>query len=446
MEESKIQDLLEEKKYIQLKKELETMRAVDIAEVFKPLDVHKSLLLFRMLPKDLAVEVFSRLSPDQQESLISLITDEEVSSIVDEIFFDDMIDMLEEMPANIVNKVLIHADEDRRNLINKFLNYPADSAGSLMTIEYVDLRKEMTVNDALSHIQETGLDKETVYTCYVIDDQRKLEGIVSLRKLVISDGDTYIKDIMDEDVVYTHTRSDREEVADLFKRYGFLALPVVDREDRLTGIITFDDIIEVIDQETTEDFQKMAAMAPSEDEYLETSVFTLAKKRLIWLLVLMISATLTGRIIRGYEDVLSSVAVLMAFVPMLMDTGGNSGSQSSTLVIRGLALGEITPKDFAQVMWKEFRVSLVVGVPLALINFLRILIFDSVGFTIAFTVSVTLFITVVISKLVGGCLPLLAKKVNLDPAIMAGPLITTIVDVISLMVYFRIATTLLNIA
>ncbi len=445
METNKLYELIESKNYIQLKKELEEMRAVDIAELFEPLDLHTSLLLFRMLPKDLAIEVFSSLSPEQQEDFISIITDKELQDIVDELFFDDMIDMLEEMPATVVNKVLQHTDEERRNLINKFLKYPADSAGSLMTIEYVELRKKSTVGQALRHIKETGLDKETVYTCYVIDENRILEGIVSLRKLVISDEDLKIEDIMDKDVVYVNTRDDQEEVADIFKKYGFLALPVVDREDRLTGIITFDDIMDVMDQETTEDFQKMAAMSPSEDPYLEASVFGLAKQRIIWLLFLMISATFTSRIIRGYEEVLQAAIVLNAFVPMLMDTGGNSGSQSSTLIIRGLALGDIEPKDAGKVVWKEFRVSLIVGLVLAVVNFIRIYTFDTVGPMIALTISITLFVTVVIAKVVGGMLPILAKKLKMDPAIMAGPLITTIVDALALMVYFSVAQTLLGI-
>lgn len=445
MDERRLEYLIREKKYVTLKKELEDMNQVDVAELLEPLDIHTSLLIFRMLPKDLAVDVFAHFSVEQQREFISLVTDKELKDIIDELFFDDMIDIIEEVPANIVKKILLNAKEEERNLINQFLKYPPDSAGSIMTIEYVDLKKTMTVKDALEHIKKTGLDKETVYTCYVTDRNRKLEGIVSLRKLVISEENLSIEEIMDRDVIYVHTHDDQETVAGIFKKYGFLALPVVDKEDRLTGIITVDDIMDVIDQETTEDFQKMAAMSPSEEKYLDASVFSLAKHRIIWLLVLMISATFTGGIIRKFEDILQSVVVLTAFIPMLMDTGGNSGSQSSTLIIRGLALGEIDLKDAGKVMLKELRISIIVGAVLAVVNFFRIYLFDDVGAMISLTVSITLFITVVIAKVVGGVLPMIAKKMNIDPAIMAGPLITTIVDALSLMVYFSVASWLLNI-
>ena len=445
MDERRIEELIKEKKYVTLKKELEEMNEVDVAELLEPLDIHTSLLIFRMLPKDLAVDVFAHFSVEQQREFIGLVTDSELKDIVDELFFDDMIDIIEEVPANIVKKILLNAKEEERNLINQFLNYPPDSAGSITTTEYVDLKKSMTVQDALNHIKETGLDKETVYTCYVTDKNRKLEGIVSLRKLVISDVDQTIGDIMDRDVIYVHTHADQETVAGIFKKYGFLAVPVVDKEERLTGIITVDDIMEVIDQETTEDFQRMAAMSPSEEKYLDASIFSLAKHRIIWLLVLMISATFTGGIIRKFEGVLQSVVVLTAFIPMLMDTGGNSGSQSSTLVIRGIALGEIESKDAGKVVLKELGISLIVGLVLAVVNFFRIYLFDDVGFLVSLTVSITLFITVVIAKIVGGILPMIAEKLNIDPAIMAGPLITTIVDALSLMIYFSVATWLLGI-
>lgn len=445
MDERRIEELIKEKKYVTLKKELEEMNEVDVAELLEPLDIHTSLLIFRMLPKDLAVDVFAHFSVEQQREFIGLVTDSELKDIVDELFFDDMIDIIEEVPANIVKKILLNAKEEERNLINQFLNYPPDSAGSITTTEYVDLKKSMTVQDALNHIKETGLDKETVYTCYVTDKNRKLEGIVSLRKLVISDVDQTIGDIMDRDVIYVHTHADQETVAGIFKKYGFLAVPVVDKEERLTGIITVDDIMEVIDQETTEDFQRMAAMSPSEEKYLDASIFSLAKHRIIWLLVLMISATFTGGIIRKFEGVLQSVVVLTAFIPMLMDTGGNSGSQSSTLVIRGIALGEIESKDAGKVVLKELGISLIVGLVLAVVNFFRIYLFDDVGLIISLTVSITLFVTVVIAKVIGGILPIIAKKMNIDPAIMAGPLITTIVDALSLMVYFSIASWLLGI-
>nr|WP_276537051.1 magnesium transporter [Anaerosalibacter massiliensis] len=443
--EKRFVQLLNNKEYIQLRKELLQLNAIDIAEVLEEIDITVALMLFRMLPKDIAVDVFSYFPRDKQKEIIDSITDKELQYIIDELNFDDMIDLLEEMPANVVKKILLKSNYDERKLINQFLNYPPDSAGSLMTIEYVDLKKEMTVKESLDHIKEIGLTKETVYTCYVTDSNRKLEGLVSLRNLVVSEGDKKIKDIMNEDVIFVNTHDDQEVVADVFKRYGFLALPVVDKENRLTGIITVDDIMEVIDQENTEDFQKMAAMAPSEEKYLETNIFTLAKHRIVWLLVLMISATFTGNIIRRYENVLQSTVLLASFIPMLMDTGGNSGSQSSTLVIRGLALGEIKLRDVGKVIWKEFRISIIVGLVLGFTNFLRIYYLEKVNFHIALTVSITLVVTVIISKVIGGILPILAKKMKIDPAIMAGPLITTIVDALSLFVYFYIASSILSI-
>lgn len=445
MDQHELEKLTEEKRYLFLKEKLEKTNEVDIAELLEPLDIHTTLLIFRMLPKDVAVDVFAHFSIEKQKNFVGLATNEELKEIVDELFFDDMIDLIEEIPANIVKKILLHTREEQRGLINQFLRYPPDSAGSIMTIEYVDLKKSMTVKNALSYIRKIGLKKETVYTCYVTDKNRKLEGIVSLRKLVTSDEYDLIENIMDQDVIYVHTHDDQEAVAAVFKRYGFLALPVVDKEDRLTGIITFDDIIEVIDQEATEDFQKMAAMAPTEEKYLDTDILTLAKHRLPWLIFLMLAAIFTEGIIRKFEGFLETVVVLAAFIPMLMNTGGNSGSQSSTLIIRGLALGEIDLTDVAKILWKEFRISILVGISLAAVNFIRIYFFSDVGLTIALTVSLTLLVIVVISKVVGGTLPILAKKLNLDPALMAGPFITTIVDVLCLIVYFSIAAWLLNI-
>jgi len=349
------------------------------------------------------------------------------------------------MPANIVKKILKSTKEEERKLINQFLKYPANSAGSIMTIEYVDLKKEMTVGEALAHIKETGLNKETIYTCYVTDNKRVLEGIISLRTLVVSNEDEILEDIMEKDVIKVNTHDDQESIAGIFMKYGFLALPVVDKENRLTGIITVDDIMDVIEQEATEDFQLMAAMSPSEEAYLDTDVFTLAKQRLPWLLILMISATFTGRIMLKFENVLASVVILSTFIPMLMDTGGNSGNQSSTLIIRGLAVGEITAKDWLKVLWKEIRISSIVGIVLSAVNFLRLILIERVELIIALTVSTTLLVTVITAKMVGGTLPLLAKKLRLDPAIMAGPLITTIVDAISLILYFLIAQKLLGI-
>lgn len=444
-EEQRILQLIENKEYIQLKKELSEMIEVDIAEILDSLDPQTTLLIFRMLDKDMAVDVFANFSPEQQRSIINSVSDLELEEIIDELFFDDMIDLLEEMPANLVNKILTSSTNEERALINEFLKYPQDSAGSIMTIEYVDLKANMTVKDAMDHIKETGLTRETIYTTYVTDNNRKLKGIVSLRKLVVSEDDELISDLMLEDFLYVHTHDDQEEVANLFTRYGFLALPVVDKEERLTGIITVDDIMEISEQEATEDFQLMAAMAPSEAAYLDTKVFTLARQRILWLLVLMITATFTGRIMARYESVLESVVILSIFIPMLMDTGGNSGNQSSTLIIRGLATGEIEIRDWYKVLFKEVKVSIIVAIILSIVNFGRLTLFEQVDGAIALVVSLTLVITVITSKIVGSMLPMAAKSINLDPAIMAGPLITTIVDTLSLIVYFVIASNLLNI-
>jgi magnesium transporter len=419
------------------------MNAVDIAELLNPLEHPITLLIFRMLPKDMAVEVFSYFSSEQQADIINAVTDKELKFILDELFFDDMIDLIEEMPANIVSKILANSTHEERVLINQFLKYPAHSAGSLMTIEYVELKKNMTVKEALEHIKEIGLNKETIYTCYVTDYKRKLDGIVSLRNLVVSDPDKSIMDIAFEEVIYVETHDDQETVANIFKKYGFMALPVVDKEHRLTGIITFDDIMDVMEEEATEDFQRMAAMVPSEEPYLDSGIVTLAKQRIPWLMLLMIGATVTGKIITKFEDVLSSVVVLTAFIPMLMDTGGNSGSQSSTLIIRGLATGDVELNDIWKVLWKEFRISLLVGISLATVNFAKNMLFDRVGLMVSLTVSITVASTVMLAKIVGGTLPLIAKKFKLDPAIMAGPLITTIVDALALSVYFGIASALL---
>ncbi|MGO1470217.1 MAG: magnesium transporter [Tissierella sp.] len=446
MNEIDILQLIEQKKYVELKKELVDMNPIDIAEVMDEIDPYTTLLVFRMLPKDIAVEVFSKFTNSQQREIVSSVTDKELNHILDELFFDDMIDIIEEMPANVVNKILQNSTVDERKLINEFLKYPEDSSGTIMTIEYVDLNQNMTVKEALEHIKEVGLNKETVYTCYVVDENRILEGIVSLRVLVTSEEDQIVRDLMVdvEDVVFANTHDDQEIVADLFLKYGYLAIPVVDKERRLTGIITVDDIMDVMEQEATEDFQKMAAMAPTEDAYLGTSIFTLARHRITWLLILMVGATLTAGIINRYENILSSMVVLMAFVPMLMDTGGNSGNQSSTLIIRGMATGDVTLKDKWKVLWKEFRVSILVGISLGIVNFFKNIFLDGVGKDVAITVSITLFATVVMAKMAGSMLPLIAKKLNLDPAIMAGPLITTLVDSLALIVYFSIASMMLG--
>jgi len=437
--------LIEQGKYANVRKEIVEMNEVDIAQFLEELDKQKLLVVFRILPKDIASGVFSYISNDLQKYIIESISDREIKNIIDELFLDDTIAFLEEMPSNIVKKVLKNTDEETRKLINQFLNYPENSAGSIMTIEFVDLKKEMTVKEALEHIKYTGVDKETINNCYVIDNNRILEGVISIRKLILSEDSVLVKDIMEKDVVYINTHDDQEKMASLFKKYDFLSMPVVDNECRLVGIVTIDDVLDVIEQANTEDIQKMAAVKPSEEKYLKTNVLVLARHRITWLLILMVSATFTGSIIRKFDDVLQSVVVLASFIPMLMDTSGNAGSQSSALVIRGLALGEISLKDALKVLWKEIRVGCLVGLALSTVNFMRIYYLEKVGFMVSLTVSITLLITVILAKIVGGTLPILAKKIKLDPAIMAGPLITTIVDAVALSIYFTTATMLLGI-
>jgi len=437
--------LIEQGKYVEARKEIVQMNVVDIAQLFEEIDRQKLLLVFRILPKDIASGVFSYISNELQKYIVESITDKEIMNILDELYFDDAIDFLEEMPSNVVKKVLKNTDEETRNLINQFLNYPEDSAGSIMTIEFVDLKKEMTVKQALQHIKETGIDKETINNCYVIDNNRILEGVISIRKLILSDDEALIKDIMEKDVVYINTHDDQEKIASLIKKYDFLSMPVVDNECRLVGIVTIDDIVDIIDKENTEDIQKMAAMQPSEEKYLKTNALQLAKHRITWLLILMISATFTGNIIRKFDDVLQSVVVLASFIPMLMDTGGNAGSQSSALVIRGLALGEIKLKDALKVLWKEIQVGILVGFSLSAVNFVRLYFLEKNDLLIAVTVCITLFFTVILAKIVGGVLPIIAKRLKIDPAIMASPLITTIVDAVALIIYFSTATWLLGI-
>ncbi len=437
--------LIEQGQYADLRNQLAGMNVVDIAQLMEELDRQKLLVAFRILPKETASGVFSYIPNDLQKFIIESITDKEIKSVLDELFFDDAIDFLDEMPSNIVKKVLKNTDEETRKLINQFLQYPDGSAGSIMTIEFVDLKKEMTVKQAIQHIKQTGVNKETINTCYVIDHERKLEGVISIRKLILSDESAIVQDLMETDVVYIHTHDHQEDMAALFKKYDFLSMPVVDTERRLVGIVTIDDVVDVIDQENTEDLQKMAAMQPSDEAYLKTKPWVLARHRILWLLILMISATFTGRIIRKFDDLLQSMVVLASFIPMLMDTGGNAGSQSSTLIIRGLALGEIGLKDFLTVLWKEIQVSLLVGAVLSAVNFIRVYYFENIGLQISLTVSITLFFTVIVAKIVGGTLPIIAKKCRVDPAIMASPLITTIVDAVALVIYFSTASWLLGI-
>ena len=443
----KVMAFLEEGAYLKARDVLMNYIAVDIAEmledILEDLGMEKTIIIFRMLPKAISVDVFSYLPGEDQADIIQAITDREISYIMRELDFDDKIDVLEELPANIVSRILEKTPKDERKLINEFLNYPEDSAGSLMTPEYISLGDTMTVAEALAHIKRVGMDSETIYLCYVKHADRKLEGVVSLRTLVISDSDMLISDLMETDYVYLNVYDDQEAVAEAFKKYGFLAIPVVDNEHRLVGIITVDDIVDVIEEENTEDFEKMAALLPSDDTYLKTSPWKLALNRIPWLLLLMVSAMFTGLIITGYENLLNSSAVgiaLTACIPMMMDTGGNCGSQASTLAIRGLALGEIEFKDIFHILWKEFRVGLICGAVLAVVNFFRLLYINKVGTQVAIVVAASMYLTVLFAKAIGCTLPLLAKKIKLDPALMASPLITTIVDACSLTIMFGIAS------
>ena len=440
----KIIELINENLINEARKELLVMDPVDVAALLERLDSEKILIIFRILPKDVGVDVFSHISKESQIHIGQSITSNELSNIVDELYLDDSVDFLEELPANMVKKILQNTEKTKRDLINQFLNYPDDSAGSIMTIEYVDLKKEMTVKQALKYIKRIGVDKETIDICYVIDKKRKLEGIITIRRLILSDDEQLIGDLMTVNMIHAETTDDQEDVANIFKKYDFTTLPVVDKEMRLVGIITIDDIVDIIEQENTEDFHRMAAMQPSEDSYLKTNAVTLAKHRIVWLLVLMLSATFTGRIIRRYEDLLASMVILTSFIPMLMDTGGNSGSQSSTLIIRSLALGEVHVSDFFKIIKKELQVSIIVGVVLAVANFLRLHYLEGVSVPIALTVTITLVAVVIVAKVTGGVLPLIAKVLKLDPAIMAGPLITTVVDAAALMLYFKLASVILG--
>ena len=441
--------LLEAKKYSRARDEILKNNTVDIAEILEEiieeLGIEKAVIAFRTLPKDVSVEVFAYLPIDDQIEIISGITDREIQYIIDELAFDDMIDVLEELPANVVDKILAKTTKEERKLINTFLNYPETSAGSLMTPDYISLRKDMTVVEALAHIKKEGMDRETVYTCYVKDAGRKLLGIVSLRNLVVSDGDIIIESLMHEDMIYVNVLDDQEDVSELFKKYGFLAIPVVDNEKRLVGIITVDDILDVIDEETTEDFQKMAGVAVSTEEYLDMGVWKHVKNRLPWLFFLMCSLMVTGFIITKFENVLSEVIVLVAYLPLLMGTGGNSGAQSATLIIRGLAVGDVEMRDARKVLWKEVRISFLVGITLSVLNFTKILFIDGEGPLIALTVCGAMLVIIMVAKIIGGLLPIGAKKVGIDPALMASPMIASMTDMISVVAYFLLASLILGI-
>ena len=424
--------------YATLREMLEHTNPVDIAENFESFDDEEAIKLFRMMPKDTAAEVFAYLPRDMQEGIINAIQDYEIRGIINELFIDDAVDFIEEMPAIVVKRVLRNLPAEKRDIINTFLNYPEDSAGSIMTIEYVDLKEYLTVAETFDKIRREGVDKETIYTCYVIDAERRLLGALTAKDLLLSEPDKKVGDIMERDIIFANTNDDVESLSNEFRRYGLLAMPVVDNEHRLVGIVTVDDMLEVQEEEATEDFEIMAAMSPSAEPYLRTSIWTLARNRLPWLIILMLTATITGLILQSYEDALLVIPVLISFIPMLMDTGGSGGSQSSTLIIRGLALEEIALSDVLKVLWKELRVALLCGLVLACVNFVRIFIMHQDA-TLGWSVSLALWITVLIAKLTGCMLPLAAKTLKLDPAVMSAPVITTVVDACALLVFFGIA-------
>ena len=437
-------ELLETRQYTKLRQYLATQNEADIALIMEELDHQDMLKTFRILPKDLAADVFSYLDVDNQHMIITSLSDKEAGGVIDHLMADDAVTMLEEMPANVVKRLLANASPEVRSSINQLLRYPEDSAGSIMTVEFVDLKENLTVEQALERIRRIGMDSETVNICYVLDAQRKLVGIVPLRALILNEEDERIYNIMEENVISVNTLMDQEDVAGQFKKYDFTAMPVVDNENRLVGIITVDDVVDIMEEETTEDMEIMAAIVPGDKPYMKTTVFETFKKRIPWLLLLMVSATFTGQIITAFEDALSVYVVLTAFIPMLMDTGGNAGGQASVTVIRGLSLGEIEYGDVPKVIWKEIRVALLCGIALAAANFVKLMIFDRVGVAVALVVCITLVAAVVMAMLIGCVLPVLAKKLGFDPAVMASPFITTIVDALSLLVYFQVAGMLLG--
>lgn len=439
----------------ELKEVLSEMPYPDIAEFIMELDDELdeeklAVKVFRILPKDISADVFAYLDPDSQMLIVRSITDSEIGRLMDDLYVDDAVDFLEEVPANMVRRVLANTDKETRDIINRFLKYPENCAGSVMTIEMVDLHDRLTVGEAIKSIRRSGVDKETIYTCYVIDDKRHLVGTIPLRRLLLNDEETLITDIMadDEQLIYVYTMDDREEVASIAKKYDLLSVPVVDNEGRLVGIITIDDIIDIIDEEATEDFEKMANLTPSDDEYLKTKISVLAKNRIPWLIILLISSTFTGQIIEGFENKLAAIAGMTACIPMLMGTGGNSGSQVSTLIIRGLALDEIRVKDYFKVLWKEIRVSVMVGFVLAAVNIVRMIILrytigSDASNSVILVVSFSIWCVVIVAKIMGCTLPIVAKLFRMDPAMMTGPLMSTVVDAVSLLIYFALANALI---
>ena len=440
MEIEEIKELIENKKFNELKKKLVDMNSADISEILDELEDKESVIIvFRLLSKEKAGETFSHMESDMREKLINDFTDKELKNILDELFMDDTVDLIEEMPSNVIPKILRAIPKEDRKIINELLKYPEDSAGSIMTTEFIDLKEDMTAEEALKRVRKIGVDSETIYTCYVLSSERILKGIINIKDILLSKKETKIGTLMETNIISVNTLEDQEDVAKKFDKYDFYALPVVDHENRLVGIITVDDAINVLQDEVEEDFEKMAAITPTEDGYFQTSVFKHAKSRILWLLILMLSSAFTGNILTTYENAFAAVPLLVAFIPMIMGTGGNCGSQSSTLIIRGLATDEIKLKDVFRVLWKEIRVAIVVGIALAIVNTIRIMI-QYQNLQLAIVLSITLIATVVVSKVIGCTLPLLAKRLKLDPAIMAAPLITTVVDVCSILVYFQVAT------
>ena len=449
MTKEELSEFLERKDFKSIRASLEEMNPVDIASLLEDLPDNELAVTFRLIDKTAAAETFSYMDADQQQLLLTIFTNKEIKEVLDAMFTDDTVDLLEDMPANVVSRILANRGKEERKAVNEILRYPEDSAGSIMTTEFVDLRRHMTVNEAFSKIRSTGLDKETVYTCYVISNDRNLEGVITVLDMLMADGESRIEDIMDDNVISINTHADREQAAQMLSKYNFLALPVVDGENRLVGIVTFDDAVDVLTEEATEDIEKMAAILPSEKTYLKTGIFSTFKQRIPWLLLLMISATFTSMIITNFEEYLSSLvggAVLIAFIPMLTDTGGNAGGQASVTIIRGLALGDIELRDWFRVLWKEIRVAVICGVTLAACNFVKLLLVDrlllgntGVNLSVDTVVCLTLIAAVLIAKIVGCLLPLLAKRLGFDPAVMASPFITTIVDALALLAYFGIA-------
>ena len=438
------QDLLEKKDLRALKVQIVDSNEVDVAEFIAGLPKEKTVLVFRMLPKEMASDVFANLEPDDQETIIAAATDREVSELVEDLNVDDAVDMLEELPASVVKRVLKTAQPDTRQLINQFLNYPENSVGSIMTAEFVDLKKTMTVGQAITRIRRSGDESESIYTCYVIDDRRRLEGVITLRELLVARDDELVEDLMETGLITAKTTEDQEEAVQRMMRYDFISLPVVDQEERLVGIVTVDDVMDVMEEEATEDIEKMAAIVPTDKPYFQTGVIETWKHRIPWLLLLMVSATFTGTILGIFEDALAANAALTLFIPMLMDTGGNSGSQASVTIIRAMSLGDVEFRDILKVLWKELRVAILCALTLAVVVFAKVMLLDRKGLMVAVVVSITIFLTIVMAKLVGCTLPMLAKRLGFDPAVMASPFITTVVDALSLLVYFAVATRVLG--